>query len=36
MEMKSVISAERDGTLARIRVVMGDKIEARDLLLEPK
>lgn len=34
--MESVISAERDGTLARIHMVTGDKIEAGDFLLEPK
>jgi pyruvate carboxylase len=34
--MKSVITAERDRTMAGIRVIMGDKIEAEDLLLEPK
>jgi pyruvate carboxylase len=36
MKMESVITAERDGSIARIHVVMGDKIEAKDLLLELK
>lgn len=36
MKMESVIPAERDRTLAGIHVIMGDKIEAEDLLLELK
>jgi pyruvate carboxylase len=36
IKMKSVITAERDRTMAGIRVIMGDKIDAEDLLLEPK
>jgi len=34
MKMESVITAERDGTVGTIHVVMGDKIDAKDLLLE--
>ena len=36
MKMESVIPAERDRTLAGIHVIMGDKIEAENLLLELK
>jgi pyruvate carboxylase len=36
MKMESVIIAEHDRTIAGIHVIMGDKIEARDLLLELK
>ena len=34
MKMENAVSAERDGAIARVRVVPGDRIEAKDLLLE--
>ena len=34
MKMESMISAERDGCVGKIHVVIGDKIEAKDLLME--
>ena len=34
MKMESVLSAERDGTIAKVWVAPGDQVEAKDLLLE--
>jgi pyruvate carboxylase len=34
MKMESMITAERDGCIGKIHVVIGDKIEAKDLLME--
>ena len=34
MKMENAVSAERDGVIARVLVAPGDRVDAKDLLLE--
>jgi pyruvate carboxylase len=36
MKMETVITADRDGTVVRVHVSPGDKVEAKDLMVELK